>query len=170
MTAAVSVARSPGDYDGFGTLIRAYVDWCRTRYRELPWVVDAAFSHQALDAELGRLPTTYGSPNGKTLLATRDGRLLGCVAYRKLSEDVCEMKRLFVPEQFHGAGIGRKLCLRIVGEAKADGFALMRLDTGHLLHEAQALYRSVGFATCEPYVDYPEALARLIVFMERRLA
>jgi GNAT superfamily N-acetyltransferase len=147
-------ARSTGDYGEFAKLIRAYVEWCRTRYQEHPWIVEAAFGYQSLDNELGQLSTSYGSPQGMALLAVSDGQIHGCVAYRKLSERVCEMKRLFVPDRFRGSGLGKRLCWRIMEGAKSDGFALMRLDTGYLFHEAQELYRSVGFVTCDPYNPY----------------
>ena len=170
MPEVISTALSRQDYDAFGLLVRAYVEWCRARYQEHAWAVDAAFSHQALDDELQRLQTTYGSPGGKALLARRDGEIVGCVAYRTLSEGVCEMKRLFVPERHHGSGIGRRLCLKIVEQASSDGFSIMRLDTGRLFHEAQRLYRSVGFVGCDPYTAYPERLAPWIICMERSLA
>jgi GNAT superfamily N-acetyltransferase len=157
------------DYREFAKLIRAYVDWCRTRYREHQWIVEAAFGYQSLDDELAHLSTSYGSPQGTTLLAESDGQIQGCVAYHRLSDSVCEMKRLFVANRCRRSGLGKRLCLRIMEEAKSDGYTLMRLDTGYLFHEAQKLYSSVGFAKCDPYNDYPAQIMPFIVFMERLL-
>ena len=58
----------------------------------------------------------------------------------------------------------------LIGQAKADRFSAMKLDTGHMMTEASAMYRALGFLPCAPYVDYPEAMAALMVFMERPLA
>ena len=165
----IRAAETDGDYEAVGMLIREYVAWCRSRYRELPGVMDMAFSHQSIEQELAGLATAYGPPAGKTLVAVEDGAVLGCVAYRVLSAGTCEMKRLFVPERFHGRGIGRRLASAIVTEAERDGFTLMRLDTGHLFTEAQRLHRSIGFADCAPYHDYPPELAGILVFMEMAL-
>ena len=169
MPEVIFKALSHDDYEEFARLIRMYVDWCRARYKQHPWVVETAFSYQALDKELEQLATAYGSPNGATLLAACDGRLQGCVAYRKLSENVCEMKRLYIANQCQGKGLGRRLCESVMEEAKSHSFTLMRLDTGNLFHEARDLYRSLGFAQCDSYYDYPIQLTPFLVFMEKSL-
>lgn len=169
MAAQIQVASSSSDYEAFGALMREYVGWCQARYGHHQWFVDAAFSHQSLEDELTLLSTSYGPPNGKTLLARQDGEVSGCCAYRNLSDGICEMKRLFVPPRFHGSGIGRRLCEAIIATARDDDFKLMRLDTATLLTEAIKLYRSAGFEDCAPYNDYPSELMPYLVFMERRL-
>jgi ribosomal protein S18 acetylase RimI-like enzyme len=60
------------------------------------------------------------------------------------------MKRVFVPAQFQGAGLGRRLCNALIASVREDGFRLMRLDTGRLTKEAIAMYQSFGFAQCAP--------------------
>jgi GNAT superfamily N-acetyltransferase len=169
VTANIRQASSPGDYAAAAALIQEYLDWCRGRYRDDPSIMDAIFGHQSLDQELQALAKVYGPPRGRLLLAFRDGEPCGCVAYRRLSDTVCEMKRMFVPARFHGSGLGRRLCQAIIAEAAADGFSLMRLDTAAAFAEALGLYRSVGFEDCPPYLDYPEPLRRVIVFLQRRL-
>ena len=169
MTETIAEAATAGDYESFAQLVREYTDWCRIRYGEDKWFVDAAFNHQSLDAELAVLAISYGPPKGKTLLAKSDGEVCGGVAYRKLSDSICEMKRLFVLDRFKGKGIGRRLCEAIIGEARTDGFQIMRLDTGNLLTEAIKMYEAFGFRPCEAYNEYPEELLPYIVFMEKRL-
>jgi len=163
-------AVSAEDYEAFGRVVRAYVDWCRERYRREPWFVEMTFGYQSLERELEHLADSYGPPNGKTLLAFGGGDVQGGVAYRRLSDAICEMKRLFVLGEYAGRGIGRRLCEALIGEAAADGYSAMRLDTSRDMHEAIALYKSMGFVPCAPYVDYPERLKPMISFMERPLA
>jgi GNAT superfamily N-acetyltransferase len=158
------------DFQTFAALIREYVGWSRERYKDDPALIETAFSHQSLDRELGALEAAYSPPRGKALLAFHDGAACGCVAYRRLSDTVCEMKRMFVPGRFHGRGVGRRLCEAAMSEAAADGFSVMKLDTAKAFAEAIGLYRSVGFTECAPYIDYPEATAPMIVFMEAALA
>ena len=162
-------AVSADDFKAFAGLIRDYVGWSRERYAADPTAIELAFSHQSLDRELDSLETAYGPPNGKALLAFHDGAVCGCVAYRRLSDTVCEMKRMFVPARFHGLGVGRRLCKAAMSEAAADGFTSMKLDTVKAFSEAIGLYRSVGFAECAPYNDYPRELVATIVFMEAAL-
>lgn len=166
MSTAISLATTPQDYRAFAQLIREYVEWCRSRYQNHAWFVERVFGHQSLEAELEDLIAKYGPPHGKTLLARRADEVVGGCAYQILPHGSCEMKRLFVPERFQGYGIGRQLCQAILALAEADGFALMRLDTGNLLTEAIAMYKSFGFRECEPHHEYPADLRPFLVFME----
>jgi GNAT superfamily N-acetyltransferase len=169
VTEIITTASTPVAYEAFGTLIREYVEWCRARYVDKPWIVDMAFGQQALEKELADLATAYAAPYGNILLAQRDGEVTGGIAYRTLAPGICEMKRLFVREGSKGGGTGRRLCEALIAHALTDGFHLMRLDTGVLFHEAQKLYRSLGFVECEPFNEYPERVRPLIVYMEMRL-
>ncbi|HMI18870.1 MAG TPA: GNAT family N-acetyltransferase [Sphingomonas sp.] len=166
---AIEEARSAADFAGFGEVCRAYVDWCRERYREMPWFVAEVFGYQALDEELKMLVAKYGPPNGRTMIARIDEQIVAGGAYKTLSADICELKRLFVGENARGLGLGRKLLDTLIASAKADGFAAMRLDTGHLMKEAIALYRAAGFEPIAPYLTYPARLMPYLIFMEKRL-
>lgn len=166
MPESINPATSLGDYEAFGVLINEYVAWCRKRYQHDAWFIDQVFGHQDLDQELRGLAATYGPPNGKTLLARRDGQVCGGGAYRRLPDGTCEMKRLFVSDGFKGYGIGRVLADALLNAARADGFTLMRLDSGNLLTEAIAMYRKIGFRECAPHHAYPAKLLPYLVFME----
>jgi GNAT superfamily N-acetyltransferase len=162
----IVAATTPEDYAAFADMVQEYVEWCRRRYADDSWFVDAAFSHQSLEHELQALPISYGPPKGRTFLAKTDGEPIGCIAYRRLSDTICEMKRLYVRAGGQGRGTGRRLSMALIDAAREDGFELMRLDTANLLTEAIALYTSVGFRACPPYNEYPDALKSYIVFMD----
>jgi GNAT superfamily N-acetyltransferase len=166
---AIDEARSPADFAGFGHVCRAYVDWCRARYREMPWFVEEVFGYQSLDEELKILAVKYGPPNGRTMIARIDGEIVAGGAYKRLSADVCELKRLFVGEGARGLGLGRTLLEALIASAKAEGFAAMRLDTGNLMQEAIAMYKAAGFEAIAPYLTYPERLMPYLIFMEKKL-
>jgi GNAT superfamily N-acetyltransferase len=170
VTETVRVADTDDEYDAFGGLIREYETWLFERYAEVPGLIAGIRSHQSLDAELADLRAKYGPPAGRTLLAVRDGQVTGGVAYRDLLDGSCEMKRMFVPARFQGQGTGRLLCRALIASATADGYALMRLDTGFLNAEAIAMYESVGFQECPAYQEYPDDLAVHLRFMELPLA
>jgi putative acetyltransferase len=84
----------------------------------------------------------------------------GCVALRRLDEETCEMKRLFLRPSARRAGLGRGLAEAVIEEARARGFARMVLDTFSSMTEATHLYRSLGFRETAAYRfnPYPEAL------------
>lgn len=165
----IITASEPKDYEAFGRLCRDYVNWCRSRYRDVPWLMEEVFGYQSLDEELKTLSTVYGSPKGRTLLAVRDQEIVGCGAYRRLSAEVSEMKRMYISERAQGHGVGRLLCGSLLASAKADGFHKMQLDTGNLMAEAIAMYQSMGFSPCPPYRSYPDKLLPYLVFMEKNL-
>ena len=122
---------------------------------------------QNFEEELANLPGDYIQPAGCLLLATYKGQPVGCVGLRMLSDGVCEMKRLYVREQFRGLGFGRALAEAVIEEARKIGYNYMRLDTVPSMDVARALYASVGFKQTSPYRYNPIEDA---VFMELRLA
>ena len=163
-------AAAPLEVAAFGGLISEYVAWCRERYRNDPWLVEMAFSHKGLDAELLNLTELYAPPNGRMLIAEDAHEILGGVAYRRIDRNTCEMKRLFVRSTANGRGLGRKLCEALMQTAGRDGFRTMRLDTTRDMVEAVSLYRSFGFRDVAPFADYPERMRPMMLFMARDLA
>ena len=128
--------------------------------------LDFGLDFQNFDKELANLPGDYTRPTGCLLLAFHKGQLAGCVGLRKLSDGVCEMKRLYVKEQFRGLGLGRALAEAVIKEAQKIGYNYMRLDTVPSMEVARALYSSLGFKQTRPYRYNPIEGA---VFMELRL-
>lgn len=138
----------------------------RTLFGEYAGKLDFGLDFQNFDEELANLPGDYTRPAGCLLLAFHKGQLAGCVGMRKLSDSICEMKRLYVKEQFRGLGIGRALAEAVVKEAHKIGYNYMQLDTVPSMEVARALYSSLGFKQTSPYRYNPIEGA---VFMELRL-
>ncbi|HEY6768131.1 MAG TPA: GNAT family N-acetyltransferase [Candidatus Sulfotelmatobacter sp.] len=122
---------------------------------------------QNFEEELAGLPGGYAPPGGRLLLAECEGETVGCVALHRLSDDVCEMKRLYLRPQYRGRGFGRAIANRIVEDARGIGYRRLRLDTVEpVMRDAVAMYRKLGFKEIEPYCPNPMAGA---MFMEVEL-
>lgn len=144
----VVAARSAADIESIRVLFREYAE-----------LVSEALCFQGFDRELAELPGAYAQPGGALLLARAaagDARIdVACVALRQLDARTAEMKRLFVREAYRGTGLGRRLTLAVAGIARKNGCERLVLDTLPKLTEAIALYRSLGFRDCAPYLAAP---------------
>ena len=144
----------------------ADVSLARELFQEYEADTQLDLCFQNFEAELAGLPGAYAPPEGRLLLAYYEGLLAGCVALRKLEDDVCEMKRLYVRPAFRGQAIGRALATRVIDEARTAGYRRMRLDTLARMRPAIALYESLGFRRIEAYRPNP---LEDVVYMELTL-
>jgi Acetyltransferases len=111
---------------------------------------------QDFDGEVAALPGKYAPPEGRLFIAYADGKPAGSIALRKLEEGICEMKRLFVRDEFRGRKIGVLLIEKIIEEARAIGYEKMRLDTyPPKMGKAVALYNAYGFREIPAYYHNP---------------
>jgi len=143
------------------------IDDARTIFREYEAWIDLDLCFQGFEAELASLPGKYAMPDGRLLLAYVDDCLAGCIAMRKLEDGICEMKRLFVRDDFRGLRIGISLIERLIAEAREIGYSKMRLDTfPPKMGKAVSLYETHGFVEIPPYYENPHSD---VLFMELSL-
>lgn len=154
--AGISLSPATGaDMPAVRALIEEYCRW-----------IDMDLAFQEINAELDGLPGDYSPPGGCLLVAWMDGTPAGIVAYRRLDERTCEMKRLYVQARARGRGLSRALVTTLMTHAVQAGYREMRLDTLPKMDAAQQLYESLGFRDIPPYYDTPIPGTR---FMARRL-
>jgi ribosomal protein S18 acetylase RimI-like enzyme len=132
------------------------IEQTRVLFHEYQSWLGLSLCFQNFEAELAELPGRYAAPDGRLLLALSDEKPAGCIALRKLEENVCEMKRLYVRDEFRGQGIGVSLIEKLLEEARRIGYGKIRLDTlPTKMGKAVALYESYGFREIAPYYDNP---------------
>lgn len=143
-------------------IIGAYdhISEIRTLFREYAASLEVNLCFQHFEEELDALPGRYAQPDGRLYLALVEKRAAGCIGLRRLDGARCEMKRLYVREEFRGLGLGRALAERVVSDARALGHREILLDTLPSMHSAQALYERLGFRDTPPYCENPVPGAR----------
>jgi ribosomal protein S18 acetylase RimI-like enzyme len=115
--------------------------------REYEQAIGVSLCFQNFAAELAHLPGAYAPPRGQLIVASSAAGLVGCVALRPVAgdADLCELKRLYVRPAARGTGLGRRLTLAALDEARRLGYRRICLDTLVGMTQAQGLYRALGF-------------------------
>lgn len=108
---------------------------------------------------------------GIRFFVMRDGsKPVGMGAFKRIDAGHAEIKSMHVLHEHRGQGLSRRMLDHLVGQARADGFARLSLETGiqPTFVAARALYARSGFAECPPFEGYwddPNS-----VFMTKHLA
>lgn len=143
------------------------IEDARTIFREYEKWLGLDLCFQGFEEEMRSLPGRYAKPDGRLILAYKDGELAGGIALRKIGDGICEMKRLYLRENSRGSGIGRELIEKLIEEARKIGYKKMRLDTfPPKMGKAVQLYESHGFYEIPPYYENPYDG---VLYMERVL-
>ena len=143
-------------------LMREYIAWTMTFFAD----PESAPTFQNIERELQELPGVYAPPRGRLLLATVDGKPAGCVALKPIDATTCELKRLYVRPDFRGYRIGNQLVMRLIEEARSQGYTRMVLDSHRTMSAAHHIYRTSGFYDVPAPGDFPASLREMVVFME----
>jgi putative acetyltransferase len=135
-------------------LIDALDDFSRSLY--------PADSNHLMDIE------ALAKPDVCFFVARQEGKAIGCGAFRLLDKQHGEIKRMYVPHEARGRGLGWAILETIETEAERRGIKRLSLETG--IHNLQAvhLYHHAGYEECPPFGGYkPDPLS---LFMTREIA
>ena len=74
----------------------------------------------SFDKELNDLAGYYSG--GSIMVGYEEGKPIACVAVRKISDDTCEGKRLFIKPEYRGKGYARIMLKAMTDKASELGF------------------------------------------------
>lgn len=103
-------------------------------------------------------------PGGAILMATYGGVVAGTVALKKVSEEVFELSKMAVDENYRRKGIAEKLSYAVLKKAKQLGAKKVILYSQTILLPALAMYKKIGFIQIP--LDHDRAYVRSDVKME----
>lgn len=78
----------------------------------------------------------------------------GCGAFKKYSEDLVEIKRMFVAPNYRKKGLASKILQELEKWAGEEGFQSCILETGKRMTEAVSFYRQMNYLPIEKYPPY----------------
>jgi putative acetyltransferase len=117
------------------------------------------------DTDIRDVDQVYIKNHGSFRVIDDQGEIRGCVGVRRLSDEIAELKRLYLAQECRGLGFGRALCMSAIEDARNLGYKCLRLDTTARSHAALALFRKLGFYEIARYNSDPFAE----VFFEKTL-
>jgi GNAT superfamily N-acetyltransferase len=128
-------------------LAREYGAWAVEQAKREYGIDAQAESEQGLSTSIDELLV----PRGRLYLVEREGVPVGLGGLRPISDELAEIKRMYVRPSARGQGLGRQLLEQLLADARALEFRLVRLESAAFMPEAHALYRSAGFKYIPPY-------------------
>jgi putative acetyltransferase len=152
---SVFIAVSKCDYDIAASLFKAYAASIKIN-----------LDFQFFDDELIDLKKMYAMPYGGIILAKEEDEVVGCVAIRKISKNIGELKRMYVKKGHENKGIGKMLLQKALQLAGECNYRVVKLDTLNTMFAAIHLYEQAGFYKTPPYYPNPMDTA---VYFEKRL-
>ena len=93
----------------------------------------------------------YVENRGILLIVLDDEKVIGTGAIKKLEENIAELKRLWLLEEYHGQKIGYQVVTRLLGFAREHGYEKVRLQTSQRQERAVRFYTRFGFYKIPSY-------------------
>ena len=103
-------------------------------------------TYEALVAEiLAGFVKTFDAKRERSWVAQRDGQIIGSVFLMRKSDDVAQLRLLYVEPSARGLGVGRRLVEECIHFARAQGYRRLTLWTNDCLVSARKIYLATGF-------------------------
>lgn len=137
-------------------IIQRYEDSRKEEVREvvLEVLLEHGFEYDRLkDADLNDINGYYFSKGGTFFVGVDEGRVVGTAGVRKLDENLCEIRRIYLKMGYRGKGNGEKLFLAALDFA-GKNCACAVLKTDSILKKAISMYLKHGFSFVEEKKGY----------------
>ncbi|WP_245597208.1 GNAT family N-acetyltransferase [Jiangella gansuensis] len=102
-------------------------------------------------------PDEFTPPLGRFLVGFVGNEPVATGGFRRHSDGVAEIKRMYVAHEHRGGGHARRLLAELEAQAVEAGYRRVVLETGLRQPEAIALYSSSGYVATDPFGHYVDA-------------
>jgi len=137
---------SPADLPPASRLVAAMIDELVPLYGR----IDIPGAPSATPAEMS-------PPSGAFLVGWEAEEAVCCGGLKRLTDEVCEIKRMYVVPGARGRGVAQLLLEALEDAARKRGYTAARLDTGPKQPHAQRLYERAGYVGVADFNSNPFA-------------
>ncbi len=106
--------------------------------------------------EMDHYQKIYTENRGQFLVVLDDGKVIGTGAIRRKTDDVAELKRIWLLEDYHGQQIGFRVVKMLLDFAREQGYKSAYLETTQRQKRALAFYKKMGFYEVPSPSDDPD--------------
>ncbi len=128
--------------------------------------LEREFNETGEFVDLNNLQTSYFDNNGTFMVITDAAEVVGTGGIKRMDEEICELKRMWILRGYRAQGWGVKIALELMHFAKQQGYKRVRLELYDPPKQQRAIafYSELGFYEIAAYRDSPAKLC-----MEKRL-
>jgi ribosomal protein S18 acetylase RimI-like enzyme len=114
--------------------------------------------------DMDDIQKNYFENDGIFLVMTENDQLICTGAIRKLEDELCELKRLWLLTEYHGQGLGYRMLQELLTFARERGYLRIRLETDPIAQSrALEFYKRLGFYEIVSYTDRGDEVAMELV-------
>ncbi len=128
--------------------------------------LERAFDEAGEFEDINNPALYYFDNKGIFLVIVDDGEVVGTGSIKRLNEDICELKRMWILRAYRAQGWGKVIAEALLQFARAAGYgrAWLEVYDRQLQARAIAFYQALGFYEIPPYKESPAKL-----YMEKLL-
>ena len=124
----------------------------------------AKFSAQGKLSEMDDVQSNYVDNGGTFLVTVKEGQIIGTGAIKYLEDGVCEIKRLWLLNEYQGHGFGYRMIQELFNIARQKGYKTIRLETDPVIQKrAVEFYKRLGFYEIPRFGDDPDDIGMELV-------
>jgi N-acetylglutamate synthase-like GNAT family acetyltransferase len=155
-------------------LLEEYAEWlakeAKKHYQIDYFAVGETSISEYVAHTINKLLSDTSSPHIYYLVEL-EGATIGMGALHQTSENVAEIKRMYIQPAYRRKGYGKTLLQQLLQKAKELGCHTIHLETAQFMTAAQNLYHSHGFIERNEYpeTEIPPQLKHIWIFMQKTL-
>jgi putative acetyltransferase len=114
--------------------------------------------------DMDDIQRNYFDNGGVFMVMTESGQIICTGAIRKLDDEICELKRLWLLTEYHGQGLGYRMLQELLSFAREIGYKRVRLETDpDAQSQALDFYKRIGFYEISRYTSRTDDVAMEMV-------